>query len=29
MIAAAGYFRYALGHRSNFDIDVLPTWPLS
>jgi N6-L-threonylcarbamoyladenine synthase len=29
MIAAAGYFRYALGHRSGFEIDVLPTWPLS
>ncbi len=29
MIAAAGYFRYALGHRSALDIDVLPTWPLS
>lgn len=28
MIAAAGYFRYALGHRSALDIDVLPTWPL-
>ena len=29
MIAAAGYFRYALGYRSALDIDVLPTWPLS
>ena len=29
MIASAGYFRYALGHRSGLDIDVLPTWPLS
>ena len=29
MIAAAGYFRYALGHRDGMDIDVLPTWPLS
>ncbi|SRR5258706_2105568 len=29
MIAAAGYFRYALGHRSGMEIDVLPTWPLS
>jgi N6-L-threonylcarbamoyladenine synthase len=28
MIASAGYFRYALGHRSALDIDVLPTWPL-
>jgi N6-L-threonylcarbamoyladenine synthase len=29
MIASAGYFRYALGHRSGLEIDVLPTWPLS
>jgi N6-L-threonylcarbamoyladenine synthase len=29
MIASAGYFRYALGHRSALDIDVMPTWPLS
>lgn len=29
MIAAAGHFRYVLGHRSPLDIDVLPTWPLS
>ncbi len=29
MIAAAGYFRYALGHRAALDIDALPTWPLS
>ena len=29
MIAAAGYFRFALGHRSTLDIDVMPTWPLS
>ena len=29
MIAAAGYFRYALGHRDGMDMDVLPTWPLS
>ena len=28
MIASAGYFRYALGHRSGMEIDVLPTWPL-
>jgi N6-L-threonylcarbamoyladenine synthase len=28
MVAAAGYFRYILGHRSALDIDVLPTWPL-
>jgi N6-L-threonylcarbamoyladenine synthase len=29
MIAAAGYFRFALGHASLLDIDVEPTWPLS
>jgi len=29
MIAAAGYYRYALGHVSALDIDVEPTWPLS
>lgn len=29
MIASAGYFRFALGHRSGMDMDVLPTWPLS
>ncbi len=29
MIAAAGYYRYALGHVSDMDMDVLPTWPLS
>ncbi len=29
MIAAAGYHRFALGHVSGLDIDVLPTWPLS
>jgi N6-L-threonylcarbamoyladenine synthase len=29
MIAAAGYYRYALGHTSPMDIDVQPTWPLS
>jgi len=28
MIAAAGYFHYALGHRDPLDMDVLPTWPL-
>jgi N6-L-threonylcarbamoyladenine synthase len=28
MIAAAGYFRFALGHLSDLDIDVEPTWPL-
>ena len=29
MIASAGYYRYAFGYRSEMDIDVLPTWPLS
>jgi N6-L-threonylcarbamoyladenine synthase len=29
MIASAGYHRFALGHTSQLDIDVLPTWPLS
>lgn len=29
MIAAAGYYRYAMGNVSDFDMDVLPTWPLS
>jgi N6-L-threonylcarbamoyladenine synthase len=29
MIASAGYFRYALGHRASLDMDALPTWPLS
>ena len=29
MIAAAGYYRFALGHISGLDIDVEPTWPLS
>lgn len=28
MIAAAGYYRFALGHTSQLDIDVQPTWPL-
>lgn len=29
MIAAAGYYRFALGHTSDLDMDVQPTWPLS
>ncbi|MDO8752946.1 MAG: tRNA (adenosine(37)-N6)-threonylcarbamoyltransferase complex transferase subunit TsaD, partial [Anaerolineales bacterium] len=29
MVASAGYHRYALGHISQLDIDVLPNWPLS
>jgi len=28
MIAAAGYYRYSLGHRDDLAIDALPTWPL-
>lgn len=29
MIAAAGHYRYAMGHVSGLDMDVKPTWPLS
>jgi putative glycoprotease GCP len=29
MVAAAGFYRYSLGHRDGLEIDVLPTWPLS
>jgi N6-L-threonylcarbamoyladenine synthase len=29
MVAAAGYYRYALGHVSGLEMDVQPTWPLS
>lgn len=29
MIAAAGYYRYALGHVSDLSMDVQPTWGLS
>ncbi len=29
MIAAAGYYRFALGKSSGMDFDVEPTWPLS
>ena len=29
MIAAAGYYRYALGHVSDLTMDVQPTWELS
>ena len=29
MVAAAGYYRFALGHTDGMDIDILPTWPLS
>ena len=28
MVASAGYHRYALGHTSQLDMDVMPTWPL-
>jgi N6-L-threonylcarbamoyladenine synthase len=28
MIGAAGYYRYALGHQSQFDMDIQPNWPL-
>jgi N6-L-threonylcarbamoyladenine synthase len=29
MVAAAGYYRYVLGHVDGLGIDILPTWPLS
>ena len=29
MIAAAGYYRFTLGHLDGLGIDILPTWPLS
>jgi len=29
MVAAAGYYRYALGYVSELGMDVQPTWPLS
>ena len=29
MIAAAGYYRYINGRTDGFELDVLPTWPLS
>jgi N6-L-threonylcarbamoyladenine synthase len=29
MIAAAGYYRLALGHTTPMDVDVRPTWPLT
>ncbi len=29
MVAAAGYYRFAHGHRDPLDLDVLPTWALS
>ena len=29
MVAAAGYYRYVLGHLDGLEMDILPTWPLS
>jgi N6-L-threonylcarbamoyladenine synthase len=29
MVAAAGYYRFVLGHTNGMEIDILPTWPLS
>ncbi|MFH2103736.1 MAG: tRNA (adenosine(37)-N6)-threonylcarbamoyltransferase complex transferase subunit TsaD [Chloroflexota bacterium] len=29
MVAAAGYYRFSLGHTAELDIDILPTWPLT
>jgi len=29
MIGAAGYYRFALGHKDGLEIDIMPTWPLS
>jgi len=29
MVAAAGYYRFVLGHLDGLEIDILPTWPLS
>ena len=29
MVAAAGYYRYVLGHVDGLEIDIAPTWPLS
>jgi N6-L-threonylcarbamoyladenine synthase len=29
MIGSAGYFRFSKGIRDTFDLDVVPTWPLS
>ncbi len=28
MVAAAGYYRFALGHQDGLEIDIMPTWPL-
>ncbi len=29
MIASAGYYHFALGHTSELNMDIAPTWPLS
>ncbi len=29
MVAAAGYYRFALGHRDELEFDAMPNWPLS
>ena len=29
MIASAGYYRYALGHRDDLGFDAMPNWPLT
>jgi N6-L-threonylcarbamoyladenine synthase len=29
MVASAGYFRFALGHRDGLGFDAMPNWPLS
>jgi len=29
MVAGAGYYRFAAGHRDGLEVDVLPNWPLS
>jgi N6-L-threonylcarbamoyladenine synthase len=29
MVASAGYYRFALGHRDGLDFDAMPNWPLS
>ena len=29
MVAAAGYYRFVLGHLDGLEIDIFPTWPLS
>jgi N6-L-threonylcarbamoyladenine synthase len=29
MVAAAGYYRFALGHRDELNFDAMPNWPLS